>query len=151
MNRHERRKQAAIQRTEGRAPAPPVIRSKSGASIPVPPVVMQAMQRQGEAFRAKFNRDPRPDDPLFFDPLAPGPNPVALSPAETVRRLVSHLREGGVREHIVRAFQKTGRLVTAESVKLISPAEEAEWRKAIEESIVQLRIERGAYDPETGT
>lgn len=32
--------------------------------------VEQALEEQLRAFRAKFGRDPGPDDPLFFDPDA---------------------------------------------------------------------------------
>lgn len=36
----------------------------------------EMMERQAGRFREKFGRDPRPEEPIFFDPDADEPRPV---------------------------------------------------------------------------
>jgi hypothetical protein len=43
------------------------------------------------------------------------------------------LHKAGVRPEIIYAFQKTGRLVTADNRKNLSPTELKEWEDAVDE------------------
>ncbi len=47
------------------------------------PEARQAIERQLDAFREKFGRDPNDDDPIFFDPDADDPVPLS---DEKIRR-----------------------------------------------------------------
>jgi hypothetical protein len=44
-------------------------------TIHMPPVVVEAMKQQLQAFREKFGREPGAGDPIFFDPDATEPRP----------------------------------------------------------------------------
>jgi hypothetical protein len=44
-----------------------ITKRKRLRSIKLNPELHQAMQRQLQAFRDKFGRDPEPADPVFFD------------------------------------------------------------------------------------
>jgi len=46
-------------------------------STSVPPRVRDALIGQLDAFREKFARDPRPGEPLIFDPSADVPTPMS--------------------------------------------------------------------------
>jgi hypothetical protein len=52
---------------------------------------MAIVERQLQAFREKFGREPGPDDPLFFDPDADTPQPFSLerSIEESARAMVA--------------------------------------------------------------
>jgi hypothetical protein len=41
--------------------------------IPLSPEALEAIERQLEAFRRKFGRDPNDNDPILFDPDADDP------------------------------------------------------------------------------
>jgi hypothetical protein len=53
----------------------------------------EIMQRQAERFRAKFGRDPRPEDPIFFDSDADKPRPH--DPDTATREISEQLRHAG--------------------------------------------------------
>ena len=151
MNRHERRRAMKL---NGKIPPMTVLRSDSrfgqSAKGGLPPAAASEMQRQVAAFKAKFGRAPRPEDPIFFDPDAPGPDPVAMDEGRLRKMFADGLRKRGSREHIVRAFEKTGFMITTEDADRVGEPKLTQWRKAVADSIKEIRSERGSYDPETG-
>lgn len=52
---------------------------------------------------------------------------------ELKKTTLEAMKRAGTRPEIVYAFEKTGRLLTAEGYKLLSRKEQAEWDDAIEE------------------
>ena len=52
----------------------------------------EILERQCEAFRKKFGREPGPDDPLFFDPRADHPRPIELSSIDFERIMLEVAR-----------------------------------------------------------
>jgi hypothetical protein len=64
-------------------------------TIALPPEMMDALEEQKAAFRAKFGREPGPKDPIFFDPDAEEPRPI---PIEQLNRLAAVLEEHGFGE-----------------------------------------------------
>lgn len=52
---------------------------------------------------------------------------------EMTDTIVRAMRQAGVREEIIYAFQKTGRLVTSENAKYLTREELVEWEAAIDE------------------
>jgi hypothetical protein len=68
--------------------------------------VEQALEEQLRAFRAKFGRDPGPDDPLFFDPDADEPHPLDRVAVEA--GMVDAMERAGISPAQIYAFQQTG-------------------------------------------
>ena len=44
--------------------------------VKITPEMLAALDRQKEAFKKKFGREPGPDEPVFFDPDADTPQPL---------------------------------------------------------------------------
>ncbi|QNI30528.1 hypothetical protein H7849_15405 [Alloacidobacterium dinghuense] len=98
------------------------------------PEVAQAMKKQLKAFRKKFHRDPGPGDPIFFDPDADTPQPFSEAKAsEIFDEMMNVAKEANIRPALIYAMKKTGRIVTEQNRKLLSPEELAEWDAAIDE------------------
>jgi hypothetical protein len=68
--------------------------------------VERALDEQLRAFRAKFGRDPGPEDPLFFDPDADEPRPLNRVAVEA--GMVDAMERAGISPAQIYAFQQTG-------------------------------------------
>ena len=90
-----------------------------------------SVEAQLAAFRARFGREPEPDDPLFFDPDAPGDTPRPLPVAGFEAAVVDAMVASGVSPSIVYAYQQTGMVVTEDNWSLLSAEELAEWDAAL--------------------
>jgi hypothetical protein len=117
-------------------------RKKRKASLPpgvvrMTPEVHAAMKEQREVFRKKFGRDPGPDDPVIFDPLADTPVPYPKGKME--EEVVEAMRKAGIRSEIIYAYKKTGLLLMADTPA--SKRDRKEWNDAIAE---YLELERKA-------
>jgi hypothetical protein len=82
--------------------------------------VEQALEEQLRAFRAKFSRDPGPDDPLFFDPDADEPRPLNRVAVEA--GMVDAMERAGISPAQIYAFQQTG-IIPVEGLLDRVPAE----------------------------
>lgn len=103
-------------------------------SIPMTPEVQEVMEIQFAAFRKKFGRDPRPDDPIFFDPDADEPRELSQSKIdEHQQAIVQAMQAANIRGELIYAYQKTGRLVTDDNLEFLTDEELKEWEDAIEE------------------
>jgi polyhydroxyalkanoate synthesis regulator phasin len=101
----------------------------------LPPEVERALKDRLSSFRAKFGRDPAPDDPLFFDPDSDVPAPLAQ---ETLHEMWNRLADamvchGEMTAEDAYAMKKTGYLVTEQTKHLLSDTQRAEWNDAVEE------------------
>jgi len=56
-----------------------------------------------------------------------------ISESEVDEAMLRVLREANVRPEIIYAYQKTGRIVTEETARLLSAEELAEWNAAVDE------------------
>ncbi len=99
-------------------------------SISMPAEMEEAFQEQRKRFTEKFGREPGPDDPIFFDPDADTPQPI--SEQKYTEELVEAMREAGIDERYIKAYKKTGLLVTEENIDLLTPEELAEFEAALE-------------------
>jgi len=63
------------------------------------PEVRQAIERQLDAFREKFGRDPNGDDPIFFDPDVD--DPVPLSDEKYERMMIEAMAEVGISQAMI--------------------------------------------------
>lgn len=92
----------------------------------------QAMKEQRVAFEEKFGRPPGPHDPVFFDPDADEPRPLAQ---EAVHRMMDRLLEAaegaGVDPAFVHAWRKCGYLVTEDNRHTFSAAEAMAFTDAV--------------------
>lgn len=100
-------------------------------SIPISPELATELRGQMDRFRAKFGRDPGPEDPIFFDPNADEPRPLDANAA--FDEIAAIAGEVGVPAQLIYAMKKTGRIVTEENKKFLTPAELEEWNDAIAE------------------
>jgi hypothetical protein len=91
----------------------------------------ELLDAQRELFRAKFGREPRPDDPLFFDPEADEPRPLEVE--KVTADIVRAMEAAGVHPRLIHAYRRTGLLVSEDNVDRLGPRELAEWRAALEE------------------
>jgi hypothetical protein len=69
----------------------------------------QMIREQLEAFRAKFGRDPKPGEPVFFDPDED--EPVPLSEEKMMNDTLAEFAKAGLPAHHAYAYKKTGRLL----------------------------------------
>jgi hypothetical protein len=76
--------------------------------------VAEVLQIQRQNFIDRFGREPGPDDPIFFD--LPHPEHVEHMMAEDKKA-------AGIDPAIIHAFEKTGRLVTADNQHLVPEKE----------------------------
>jgi hypothetical protein len=76
------------------------------------------------AFRAKFGRDPGPDDPLFFDPNADEPAPLSEDTLNTaIDGMIANADQAGLDPAYLKAWRELGYLITDENQHLFSAAE----------------------------
>ena len=100
---------------------------------------MDVYRKQLRAFRRKFGREMRPEDPFFFDPNLPTPQFRSPDAArEALELLVELMVEAGVNPDAIYAFKVTGGLFPLEDT-LFTPDQEAEWNAAIQDYHQKIR------------
>lgn len=99
--------------------------------LPLAEATGPLLKKQIALFRKKFGRDPRPDEPLFFDPDADVPRRLQLEPMEA--EIVRAMNEANIHPRLIYAFEKTGRLLSAATLKKLSREDQAEWHAALAE------------------
>jgi hypothetical protein len=91
------------------------------------------MDAQREAFRAKFGRDPGPDDPIFFDPDADEPRPLTDTQVEAgFEDMAAAAVAAGLDPAYVRAWQEVGYIVTEDNQHMFSAAEIRAYLDAVD-------------------
>lgn len=89
------------------------------------------IERQLQAFRDKFGREPGPSDPVFFDPDADTPQKIPLEKHHA--GMLECLREIGAPPEIIYAFNKTDRVVLSDRRHMLTPEELEAWDAAVAE------------------
>lgn len=86
-------------------------------------------------FRMKFGRDPRPGDPLFFDPGSDQPVPLHKEKLDRIWNLLADtwLRRGEITPAIAYAMKKTGLFVRDQDRHLLTTEKLARWNSALKE------------------
>ena len=95
----------------------------------------EVIERQLDAFRKKFGREPGPEDPIFFDPDAETPQEY---PEHKFQRDWNELmdeatRSGAIRPELAYAAKKTGFIVTEANKEKLSKQQLEEWDNAVQE------------------
>jgi hypothetical protein len=83
------------------------------------------LDEQRGRFIARFGRDPFPHDRVFFDPNADPPR--ALDEWSARAEFVRSMQQAGVEPAIVRAFERTGLVVTHVNLPNLSDDDLTEW------------------------
>ena len=105
-------------------------RGKTGQPLVVSmtPEMREALLKQREAFKAKFGRDPGPNDPVFFDPSKDTPTPIDME-----ADVLAAMSAANLPPEFAYAYKKTGLLGLLED-KSRWPADRVrEWNAAIDE------------------
>jgi hypothetical protein len=105
--------------------------------IPIPAELASELHRQKDRFRAKFGREPGPNDPIFFDPNADEPRPFNAEAA--FEELVAIAGQIGIAPQLIYAMNKTGRMVTEDNQQFLTPSELQEWNEAIAEYFQKVK------------
>ena len=95
------------------------------------PAARALLQQRRDVFRAKFGRDPRPMEPLLFDPDADEPRP--LDEKRVKAAMVEAMGSAGFDPAAIYAFQKTDLIATTQDADDLEGDELATWRAAMDE------------------
>jgi hypothetical protein len=109
--------------------------------IPMTPEVKALLLEQRRAFKKKFGRYPKGDDPIFFDPEADTPQPLKLEDLQAAT--LEAMKLSGTRPEIIYAYRKTGRTLEDNRRHIYPPEAVREWDQAIAEYF-QLEAEHAA-------
>lgn len=102
--------------------------------IEVPAELLDAFEETRLAFVEKFGREPRPEDPVFFDPEADEPREMTSAQVAEIEREASKaMREAGLSEAYIYAWKKTGMLLTQDNEDLFTEEELDEFDAAMDE------------------
>ncbi|MGH7265315.1 MAG: hypothetical protein ACREMB_10740, partial [Candidatus Rokuibacteriota bacterium] len=102
-----------------------------GRTVRLDPGQVELLERQREAFREKFGRDPGPNDPVSFDPKAD--TPQALDPDDLVATIAAAMEQAGLDPAKIHACRRTGMLITTDNLAQWSAEDLAEWQAAVDE------------------
>jgi hypothetical protein len=103
------------------------------SETPVGAKLGEGFEEQISAFRAKFGRDPRPDDPLFFEPHANEPMPLSKNTWDsTLDDLIANADQHGVDPAYLKAWRELGYLLIEENKHLFSATEVQTFFEAVE-------------------
>lgn len=90
------------------------------------------MEMQRSEFVAKFGREPRPGDPVLFDPDEDSPKP--MPPNKLTAGMVVSMIQAGIPNHLIYAYIRTdGLILTDETLKKASAKDRADWKRAMAE------------------
>lgn len=115
-------------------------------TIKLSPEVIALLKEQKKAFIEKFGREPRANEPVFFDPDAD--EPMALDPDYVQGQILTAMGAAGVDPAIAYAYRKTGLLLDESLGVAYDPDTLREWREAIAE--YRRTHSKAKADPPTG-
>jgi hypothetical protein len=102
-----------------------------GPGVDVPAELRAILERQRQAFIEHFGREPHEGEPIFFDRSADTPQPINEEVLE--QRTAEAMHDAGIHPALIYAYQKTGRILSEDVAKTLSPAERKEWADAVDE------------------
>jgi hypothetical protein len=90
-----------------------------------------ALEQQRQAFREKFGREPRPNDPFFFNAIVLEPEPTPMQQMKD--EMVGAMLKANIRRELIYAYIRTDRIVTKSNQRNLTSKKLKEWDDAIEE------------------
>jgi hypothetical protein len=114
-------------------------------TVKLTPRMLEILDAQKQAFIAKFGREWGPNDLVFFDPDGPNdvPRPISLEKIEL--NGTKAMLTAGTPDHLIYAWIKTGRILTDETYRQLSPEDQIEWDDAVNEFIAMSRQQKRAW------
>lgn len=106
------------------------VTTRDGKVMRMSAAAKAAFQAQERLFEEKFGRPPGPQDPLFFDPAADEPRPMA--PVHAEQAGVKMLEAAGSSPAWIYAYQHTGGLLPRFDGTFTTDADQAEWQENID-------------------
>ena len=100
-------------------------------TVRLDPTQRELLERQRDAFRAKFGRDPGAADLIFFDPMATEPRPLADQ--SLVDTVTAAMEKAGIDPAKIHAYRRTGMLLTSDNLDQWSAEDLDEWQAALDE------------------
>lgn len=102
------------------------------AGTPSDRMIRDGVAEQRAAFRAKFGRDPGPEDPLMFDPDADVPTFLTEQRmAVLFEEMVEGVESAGGDSAVVKTWRDLGYIVKTETQHLFSAAEVRAWEDTL--------------------
>ncbi|MGV1756368.1 hypothetical protein ACQZ6F_07345 [Rhizobium sp. A22-96] len=104
--------------------------------VPMPKELVDSIEDSRRRFKDVFGRSPTSKDPVFWER-------IYLNEHNTVRLMAKSMRESGIPEELIFAYQKTGQMVM-EKAGVYSNIEKQEFSDAAEEF---LKLSEEGVDP----
>jgi|SRR5882724_11995440 len=92
--------------------------------------VQNAIDSQLKAFVKRFGREPREDEPVFFDPDIGGDIPVQMSEQKLADQMVATADEAQIRHELIWVFIRTGYILDDWGFKQLNKKERKRYRNA---------------------
>lgn len=129
---------AAFQWVPDPAPRKVVEKQMTIKRIPIPPALQRELDADRQEFIAKFGREPMPSDPLIWDPDSD--TPVPISEEKLTAIMVAGMREAGIPYELIYAFEKTGRIMTADNMHLMAKQDRRDFTRAVKEGLRRKKM-----------
>jgi len=107
---------------------------KQYSTIPVTKPISSAIQSQQTSFKEKFGFEPRPNDPVFFDPQKDFPAPLPMEEFEKAKEVfISIMKKLNVEPEYIYGYEKTDLLASYHNWDRLPDRDKRMWQNAIEE------------------
>lgn len=115
------------------SPAPAIFLPDGSKRVPMSPPMVQLMKLQEQLFRATFNREPRDNDPVFWDHDREHEGPKPFNAKKRGKELQKGMLAAGIRPEMAYAAGKTGLIISQSNLHLFTDEQLDEWEDAVEE------------------
>ena len=100
-------------------------------AVRLPPEARAIVDRRRTRFKEEFGRDPQGNEPVFFDAAADESEPADAG--AVLAALITAMKKAKVNPAKIHAVRRTGRIITRDNWRLLSPQDRAAWQAALEE------------------
>jgi len=111
-------------------------RERTPGEVSINAELRAALDHQFTLFKAKFGREPGPNEAVFFDPDADTPQPI--NPNKLEAEITRAMSLAGIEPAKIFAYKKTGLLASSENWDLLSDQDRAAWNQALDEYEAKL-------------
>lgn len=115
------------------SPQDPTFMPDGSKIVKMGPALNELMRLQRQLFRATFNREPDPKDPVFWDHDRELEGPKPINADKYRREIGKHALAAGIRPQVAYAMRKTGMIIAESNKHLFTESQLDEWDDAVEE------------------
>lgn len=115
------------------SPEDPTLLPNGSKIVKMSPAMVELMRLQRQLFRATFNREPGPKDPVFWDHDRELEGPKPIDADKYRREIGKYALVAGIRPQIAYAMRKTGMIISESNKHLFTESDLDEWQDAVEE------------------